>query len=157
MDAAVIAEFNLRLATETEGLHLDPETVLAGVKALLNDDSKGLYFVAECADEIAGQLMITREWSDWRNGNIWWLQSVYVHPKHRRAGVFTALYEDLRRRAAATKDVRCLRLYMHRTNQRAREAYCRVGMSRTEYEVFETEFGGESLPASNGLEARSAK
>src|SRR4029079_15862290 len=94
-DWETIADFNILLARETEDKQLVPETVFAGVKALLADPRHGRYFVA-CADgKIIGQMMHTREWSDWRNGEIWWLQSVYVHPGHRQAGVFRALYRHL--------------------------------------------------------------
>jgi hypothetical protein len=86
-DAQVITEFNLALAEETESLRLDPATVAAGVAALLKDPSKGLYFLAEVEGAVAGQVMITYEWSDWRNGNLWWLQSVYVKPQFRDRGV----------------------------------------------------------------------
>src|SRR5688572_7151832 len=97
-DAATIADFNLRLAEESEGLALDPATVRAGVEALIADATKGLYFVAESGGRIVGQLMLTVEWSDWRNGPIYWLQSVYVAPEARGSGVFRALWE----RALAT-------------------------------------------------------
>jgi len=146
-DAAVIAEFNGRLAAETEDLGLEPARVEAGVAALLSDPAKGIYFVAEVNGAVVGQLMITYEWSDWRNGNIWWLQSVYVKEEFRRSGVFRALFDHLRALAAATPDVRGLRLYMHADNARARQSYERLGMKRTKYEVFEME-----LPGRNGVE-----
>ena len=136
-DAAVIAEFNLLLATETEGLRLDPECVRTGVKALLADSAKGVYYVAEVEGTIAGQLMITYEWSDWRNGNIWWLQSVYVRKEFRRQGVFRELFRFLESLARAQKDVCGLRLYMHAENRAARRSYEKLGMQRTQYEVFE--------------------
>jgi GNAT superfamily N-acetyltransferase len=89
------------------------------------------------AGDVAGQLMITYEWSDWRNGNIWWIQSVYVKPEFRRAGVFRALFHHLESLAKTQEDVCMLRLYMHAENTRARQSYERLGMSRTKYEVFE--------------------
>lgn len=137
-DCLVIAEFNLRLAAETEDLALDQQTVTAGVSALLRDPSKGLYFVAEDQAKVIGQVMITYEWSDWRNGNIWWLQSVYVLPEHRKKGVFRALYGHLEGLAAQDPEVCGLRLYMHAANARARETYARLGMRQTEYVVFES-------------------
>jgi GNAT superfamily N-acetyltransferase len=139
-DAPIIARFNLRLAAETEGLHLDPERVAAGVSALLGDPAKGVYYVAEAASQVVGQLMITFEWSDWRNGNIWWLQSVFVDPVFRRRGVFRLLFKHVQHLAQAQEGVRALRLYMHSENDRARRTYERLGMQRTAYEVFEQEF-----------------
>jgi GNAT superfamily N-acetyltransferase len=139
-DAPVIAEFNLRLAMETEGLPLDPACVKAGVHALLEDPAKGIYFVAEVGGVVAGQLMITYEWSDWRNGNLWWIQSVYVKQEFRRTGVFRQLFKHLERLARQQKDVRSLRLYMHSDNSTARRSYEKLGMRRTHYEVFELEF-----------------
>src|SRR6476619_7579916 len=91
-DAAIITRFNIDLAEETEALRLEPECVGAGVRALLTDPSKGSYFVAELDGKVVGQVMITFEWSDWRNANIWWLQSVFVDPAYRGRGVFAALF-----------------------------------------------------------------
>ncbi len=133
----MIAEFNRRLADETEDLKLEPAVIEAGVAALLADEAKGIYFVAEIEGVVAGQLMITYEWSDWRNGNIWWLQSVYVKQEFRRFGVFRALFQHLLELARSRSDVCGLRLYMHAENQRARETYERLGMHHTHYEVFE--------------------
>ena len=136
-DAPVIAEFNLRLAEETEDLRLAPDCVKAGVQAILSDTSKGIYYVAELNGEVVGQLMITYEWSDWRNGNLWWIQSVYVKEQYRRQGVFGRLFAHLRALARDQKDVRSLRLYMHADNSRARKSYERLGMKPTRYEVYE--------------------
>ena len=136
-DLPVIADFNVRLARESEGLTLDAARVKAGVKAVLTDPAKGIYYVAEVAGEVAGQLMITYEWSDWRNGNIWWIQSVYVKPEFRRAGVFRALFHHLQSLARTQKDVCTLRLYVHAENARACQSYERLGMTRTKYEIFE--------------------
>jgi GNAT superfamily N-acetyltransferase len=117
-------------------LRLEPGCIQAGVATLLEDPAKGLYFVAETAGEVIGQLMITYEWSDWRNGNLWWLQSVYVRPEFRRAGVFRALFQHIKDVARAQGAVG-LRLYMHADNSRARRSYEQLGMTRTKYEVFE--------------------
>ena len=136
-DIALVAEFNLALAAETENLRLDPGCVAAGVGALLQDATKGVYFVAEREGKIIGQVMITYEWSDWRNGNIWWLQSVYVRPDCRGQGVFAALFNHVRKLAGQDEHVCGLRLYMHEANQRARCSYERLGMRQTEYLVFE--------------------
>jgi GNAT superfamily N-acetyltransferase len=135
----MIANFNLLLAEESEHLHLDPARVASGVATVLKDPTKGVYYIAEQNGVVAGQLMITYEWSDWRNGNIWWLQSVYVKAEYRKQGVFRALFEHLREAARQQKDVCALRLYMHADNFRARRSYERLGMSKTQYEVFELE------------------
>lgn len=107
---------------------------------MLADASKGIYFVAEEGGRIVGQLMITYEWSDWRNGNIWWLQSVYVHREFRRRGIFRKLFEYLETLARRTPKVCSLRLYMHADNSTARRSYERMGMEPTKYQVFEIEF-----------------
>ena len=145
-DLPVIADFNVRLARESEDLILDAARVEAGVEAVLTDPAKGIYYVAKVAGEVAGQLMITYEWSDWRNGNIWWIQSVYVKPEFRRAGVFRALFHHLQRLARNRKDVCTLRLYVHTDNTRARQSYERLGMTRTKYEVFELEIPQDTQP-----------
>lgn len=125
---------------ETEQRRLDPDCVRPGVAALLNDPTKGIYFVAETDGSIAGQLLITYEWSDWRNGNFWWIQSVYVAEPFRGRGVFRALFDHVHALAKARKDVCGLRLYMDAHNTRARQAYERLGLKRTNYEVFEIDF-----------------
>jgi GNAT superfamily N-acetyltransferase len=151
VDLAVIADFNIRLAEESEGLHLDPDTVAKGVSALLEDFSKGIYFVAETAEAgVVGQVMITYEWSDWRNGNIWWLQSVYVRADFRRQGVFKALFNYLIGIAEKSNDVWGLRLYMDKHNEPARRAYHKLGMKEMNYEVLE-------LPVSETARAKALK
>lgn len=125
---------------ETEDLRLDPACVHAGVSALLADSKKGIYYVAEVDGTLAGQLMITYEWSDWRNGNLWWIQSVYVRKEFRRMGVFRELFKYLEAMARQEEGVRSLRLYMHAENSTARRSYEKLGMRRTHYEVFELEF-----------------
>ena len=136
-DLAVIAEFNVTLAQESEALTLDPTRARAGVEAMLRDPSKGIYYVAEVGGQVVGQTMITYEWSDWRNGNIWWIQSVYVKPEHRRTGVFRAIFQYLEKLCRARADVCSLRLYVHAENTRASQSYLRLGMTRTHYEIFE--------------------
>ena len=138
-DREVIADFNVRLAEESEGLHLEPACVQAGVNAVLNDPAKGTYYVADVNGAVAGQTMITYEWSDWRNGNLWWIQSVYVKPEFRGQGVFRRLFDHVRALASRQKDVPALRLYVHEDNARAHRSYEKLGMSRTQYEVFELE------------------
>jgi ribosomal protein S18 acetylase RimI-like enzyme len=135
-DAAVIAEFNCRLAHETEGKTLDPGVVAAGVAACLADPGKGTYFVAE-EDGPVGLLLITTEWSDWRNGWLWWIQSVYVRPDARRRGIFRALYQHVYQEACADPQVIGLRLYVERDNHAAQETYLRLGMEPAGYLVFQ--------------------
>lgn len=135
-DAARIALFNLRMAEETEGLRLNPQTLEKGVKAALADAGKASYLVAEIAGEVVGCLMLTREWSDWRNGDLWWVQSVYVDPEHRRRGAFRALFaaaESAARQAGAVG----LRLYVERENAAAQAVYKSLGMLDTHYLVME--------------------
>jgi GNAT superfamily N-acetyltransferase len=137
-DLPSIVEYNLRLARETESLALDPATLEAGVAALLADPTKGLYLLAEEKDATVGQLMLTVEWSDWRNGPIYWLQSVYVRDDRRGAGVFRALWEEALR-VARERGARALRLYVDAGNAAAQEVYKRVGMTPSHYRLFELE------------------
>ena len=139
-DWPIIAEFNCRLAEESEAKKLDRETVDAGVRALLADGRKGRYLLAVIDGRVVGQLMHTFEWSDWRNGDIWWLQSVYVETEFRRHGVFRTLYEHLRHEAEANPGVVGLRLYVEDQNTRAHETYFRLGMQRGGYFVLEQMF-----------------
>ena len=130
----------MRLAQETEDLQLEPACVEAGVAALLQEPTKGIYYVAELNGQVVGQVMITYEWSDWRNANIWWLQSVYVNPEFRRRGIFRALFAHLEQLARSQTGICGLRLYMHADNSRARQSYLDLGMTHTKYEVFELDF-----------------
>jgi GNAT superfamily N-acetyltransferase len=136
-DAPVIVEFNRRLAKETEGKILDPQVLAAGVAACLADPSKARYFVAEEEGQVVGQIMLTTEWSDWENGWIWWIQSVYVPAPARRRGVFRALYEHVHSAARAEPGVIGLRLYVEQDNHAAQQTYARLGMLRTRYLVLE--------------------
>jgi GNAT superfamily N-acetyltransferase len=144
IDSPVITEFNLRMAWETEKRRLDADRAAKGVAALLNDAAKGTYYMAEVQigdrATIAGQLLITYEWSDWRNGNFWWIQSVYVAEEYRSAGIFKALYNHVHTLAKSRPDVCGLRLYVEAHNERARHAYQRLGMKKTDYEFFEIDF-----------------
>ena len=139
-DAAQIAEFNELLAEETEQRTLNEKTLLQGVKAILNDPAKGIYFLAEESETIVGQLMITYEWSDWRNGNFWWIQSVYVKQEFRSRGVFRALFEHVHALARQQKDICGIRLYVEESNERAKRTYEKLGLKKTGYELFEIDF-----------------
>ena len=137
-DAEQVAELNRRLAAETEELALDPARVRAGVTALLADPAKGRYLVVTEGDRIVGQLMLTVEWSDWRNGPVHWLQSVYVMPEHRQSGVFRALW-DAALEVARAAGAPALRLYVDERNRAAQEVYRRMGMHLSSYLLFEKE------------------
>ncbi len=136
-DLNTLVAYNLLLARETEAKQLDRDTLEAGVAALLADPGLGRYFVAELDRGVVGQTMITYEWSDWRNGTIWWLQSVYVDRAYRGRGVFRELFKHLRRAAAAEPGFAGLRLYVEQENLRAREVYQRMGLDPTGYLVME--------------------
>jgi GNAT superfamily N-acetyltransferase len=136
-DALTVAEFNRRLAQETEGKALDPDLLARGVAAGLADPRKALYFLAEEGGEVHGQMMVTTEWSDWRNGWIWWIQSVYVRQEARRRGAFRALYEHVYQAACRDPEVIGLRLYVERDNHAAQQTYLKMGMEGTSYLIFE--------------------
>ena len=139
-DCDTIADFNSRMSQETEGKALDSDTIRAGVSALLADPSKGRYWVAVDGSAIVGQIMVTYEWSDWRNGMLWWIQSVYVAPGYRRQGVFTALYRHVEKLAMASGDAAGLRLYVEQDNARAQATYEALGMSKTGYRIMQQLF-----------------
>lgn len=136
-DADVIVEFNQRLAQESEGKTLDAGLVGPGVRAGLTDPAKALYFVAEENGAILGQMMITLEWSDWRNGWFWWVQSVYVRADSRRRGVFRAIYRHVEAKAKQNSAVIGIRLYVERDNGQAIETYKNLGLEPTHYSVYE--------------------
>ncbi len=140
-DAEAIARGNARMAEETEGIALEWERVLAGVRAVFERPARGWYLVAEDArGHVVGQLMVTFEWSDWRNGVFWWIQSVYVSPEARGLGVYKSLYGELLRRAEADGGVCGIRLYVEKHNERAQGVYARAGMKRTGYDMYEVDF-----------------
>ena len=139
-DVAAIAQFNSAMAAETEDLALDPQTVHAGVAAVVSDDRRGFYLVARSDGKAVGSLMITYEWSDWRNGNLWWIQSVYVMPSARKQGIFRLLYDNVISLAKQDGDAAGVRLYVEKDNRGAQEVYRKLGMSETAYRVFEIIF-----------------
>ena len=134
-DAAVIADFNARLAAESEGKTLDPAVLRRGVERVLADPHKGFYTLAEAGGEVVGQTSVTFEWSDWRDGWYWWMQSVYVRADHRRTGVFRALFRHLHDRAAGDPDVIGLRLYVEHDNARAQATYAGLGLTAEPYQL----------------------
>lgn len=137
-DAKTIAQYNQAMAEETEGKTLDFKTLQRGVQRVFNEPSHGRYLVAESdCGEIVGCLLITYEWSDWRNAQVWWVQSVYVHPDHRRQGVFKMLYQAVHELGERTGGVCGYRLYVERDNTRAQATYEFLGMSQTPYLIYE--------------------
>ncbi|MDD3191801.1 MAG: GNAT family N-acetyltransferase [Bacilli bacterium] len=139
-DWPIITEYNIAMAWETEKKVLDCNTVTEGVKAILADSTKGYYYVYEVDSQTVGQLMVTYEWSDWRNGYFWWIQSVYVAPQHRHKGIYKQLYQEVRAQAAKQKDVCGIRLYVEKHNIRAQKTYQSLGMEETDYLVYEELF-----------------
>jgi ribosomal protein S18 acetylase RimI-like enzyme len=139
-DAPIIADFNRAMALETGDPPLDDETIAAGVANILEDRAKGQYWVAVAGHEVVGQICVTYEWSDWRNGTQWWIQSVYVHPDYRRQGLFTALYRHVESLARKGGDVCGLRLYVRADNEHAKSTYASLGMTDTGYVVMADKF-----------------
>jgi GNAT superfamily N-acetyltransferase len=136
-DAPAIVEFQIAMARETEAVDLDRHVCSRGVEAIFEDRSLGRYFVADTGTELAGSLLITLEWSDWRNGVVWWIQSVYIRPELRNRGVYGGLYGFVRRMAEANESVKGLRLYVDKRNTIAQEVYRRLGMNGDHYQVYE--------------------
>jgi ribosomal protein S18 acetylase RimI-like enzyme len=141
-DIPAIVSGNIAMALEAEHKHLDPPTVLRGVRAVFESPGRGCYFVAEVAGKVVGQAMYTTEWSDWRAGDFWWFQSVYVLPEVRRVGVFRALYRHIEGLALADPGVCGLRLYVERDNTRAQQTYRQCGMQDAGYVVMEVDMSG---------------
>ena len=136
-DAAAIVDFQLKMALETESLTLEPEVVKDGVAALFHDPSKGCYFVAEEGGVVVASLMITYEWSDWRNGWVWWIQSVYTAPAFRRRGIYRALYAYVKSLVLESDNIRGIRLYVDKTNHPAQKVYSALGMNGEHYTTYE--------------------
>lgn len=139
-DVSTLAGYNAAMAWETERKRLDPGILARGIAAVFDDPRRGFYLVADRGGGPAGALLVTYEWSDWRCGDWWWIQSVYVPEIHRRAGVFRALYAAVESRARATAGVVGLRLYVERENERAQRTYASLGMSQAHYEMYERSF-----------------
>jgi GNAT superfamily N-acetyltransferase len=135
-DVGIVADFNQAMALQTEGQVLPRPRLEAGVAALIEDPRRGFYLLAERDGEVVGQAMVTYEWSDWRNADFWWIQSVYVTPAHRRTGVYSALHREVSRRASESEACG-IRLYVERDNTDARATYERLGMSPSHYDMYE--------------------
>lgn len=137
-DAPEIVRFQIEMARETEGgMELDPPTVRAGVAAVFADPARGRYWMAEAQGRTVGGLLTISEWSDWRNGTVLWIHSVYVRPECRRQGVFRALYQHLKSMVEGDPTLRGLRLYVHAANTRAQRVYQQMGMDGEHYRMFE--------------------
>src|SRR6188768_547289 len=139
-DVEFLVDGNARMAWETERLELDRERLRAGVEAVFMDAGRGFYLIAELDGERAAQMMITYEWSDWRNGVFWWIQSVYTVPHWRRRGVFRRMHDAVASQAKADPKVCGIRLYVEEDNHSAETVYQRVGLARSAYRVYEDDF-----------------
>lgn len=140
-----LVRMNAAMAWETECRQLDPARLRAGTQAVLESRDRGFYLLGvahlpQGADSAVAQLLVTHEWSDWRNGNFWWIQSVYVEPQWRRLGIFRQLYRHLETMARSHPEVCGLRLYVERRNADAQAVYSKLGLSPTGYHVFELDF-----------------
>ena len=136
-DRAAIVDFQIAMARETEDVALDRATCTRGVEEVFRDGTNGCYYVAESGGVIIASLLITNEWSDWRDGTVWWIQSVYVRPEYRGQRVYAGLYEHVKRLALADDNVKGIRLYVDERNTKAQQVYARLGMSGEHYRVFE--------------------
>ncbi|MGV8136278.1 MAG: GNAT family N-acetyltransferase [Mangrovibacterium sp.] len=136
-EAQPIISFQIAMALETENIHLDPETVTHGVKAVFKDTAKGNYFIAEENGQVIASLLTTFEWSDWRNGTVLWIQSVYVVPEFRRKGTYKALYGHIRTMVENDLGLKGIRLYADKGNRAAQQVYEKLGMTADHYQLYE--------------------
>ncbi len=132
-----IARFNTEMAFETESINLDQADLSLGVAAVISDSNLGFYLISELEGAMIGQILITKEWSDWRNGSFWWIQSVFVEPNYRRMGVYGKMYKEIVDMAAREGNVCGLRLYVDRDNLSAKQVYSHLGMSQSHYDLYE--------------------
>lgn len=136
-DIPTLLDFQLKMALETEDVQLEIQPLTQGMHKLLRDPTKGKYYVAEEEGEVVGCLMTTFEWSEWRCGTIYWIQSVYVAAPHRKKGVFKGMYEHIRKLVSEDHDLKGIRLYVDKSNEGARSVYSELGMNGEHYSVFE--------------------
>lgn len=137
-DSNRIANFQIQMAMETENMALDRQVVDQGVNAVFEDETKGTYYIAEIDGQVVGSLMTTYEWSDWRNGRVLWIQSVFVEEKHRGKGIYRKLYEHIKELVQHDDtDFRGIRLYVDKTNVPAQKVYEKLGMENHHYEMYE--------------------
>jgi len=140
-DAPIITGFNSAMALETEGKSIKEEKIGAGVENLFRHPEYGFYIVAEAENRVAGCLLITYEWSDWRNGLVWWIQSVYIHPDFRRQGIYRKMYAFIKNLASSKTNVCGFRLYVEKENRVAQNTYRNLGMVETVYNMYEEMLG----------------
>jgi len=138
-DLEIIVKFNYNLAKQTEDLELDLEILTEGVAAILNDPEKGQYYVYVIDNKVVGQIMHTYEWSDWRNGTFFWVQSVYVDEGHRRKGIFKELYNHVKQICDNDEGIAGIRLYVEKENFNAKATYKSLGMHECNYHMYEYE------------------
>jgi len=136
-DAPSIVDFQMRMARETERLELDRSTVEHGVHSVFEQPHRGTYHVCEVDGRVVGSLMIITEWSDWRNGEVWWIHSVFIEPEFRGRGLFAGMYEYIKQAVQAEPKLRGLRLYVDRSNTSAQAVYQKLGMNGEHYRLFE--------------------
>ncbi|MDR0969657.1 MAG: GNAT family N-acetyltransferase [Lentimicrobiaceae bacterium] len=136
-DGDILARFQEEMALESENLRLDPIALRKGVKAIFDDPAKGFYLLAKEDANIVGCLLVTSEWSEWRNKTVYWIQSVYVVPEARRKGVFRKMYEEVKNRVSKNENLGGIRLYVDKSNTRAQEVYRKIGMNDQHYSYFE--------------------
>jgi len=136
-DVEAIVDFQLKMAAETEGIKLQESTVLKGVTAVITDNTKGRYYVTEINNRIVASLLTTYEWSDWRNGTILWIQSVYVLKEYRRKGVYRNMYSHIKQLVLDNPNLNGIRLYADKSNHPAHKTYQEMGMSPDHYVTFE--------------------
>lgn len=136
-DATRIIDFQQKMAMETENVRLDSDVLSEGLKRLFDDPAKGKYYVAQEDNEVIGCLMTTYEWSEWRCGNVLWIQSVYIKPAHRSKGVFKKMYEYIQGLVTPESGYRGIRLYVDKTNVAAQKVYEKLGMNGEHYQVYE--------------------
>lgn len=139
-DSETIADFNIAMAFETEKKVLSKDLIYPGVKKVFTNNQLGFYLVAEESGSVISCLMVTYEWSDWRNSCFWWIQSVYVKSEYRRKGIFTQMYKAVESMAKDSGNVCGLRLYVEKENINAQNTYYKMGMNNTDYKMFEIEF-----------------
>lgn len=139
-DLAALADFNVAMALETEGKTLDRATLTRGIAGVFDEPRRGFYLCAVDGGTVVGGLLVTYEWSDWRDGDWWWIQSVFVRQTHRRQGVYRALHGEVERLARAAPHVVGLRLYVENENLRAQSTYRTLGMRQSAYRMFEQPF-----------------
>lgn len=138
-DIPALVTFNQLMAKETENKQLDAQILQRGVSALVNDRNRGFYLVAEVDQQVVGSLMVTKEWSDWRNADFWWIQSVYIITQYRRKGLYSALYQQVKQLGEQSSNVCGYRLYVENDNLVAQRTYQSLGMQQSHYLMYESD------------------